>query len=159
MTTGLQLLDRLDRTFEGGGEGYVARRLLSFLAVHPDTTHITLQLVHQISAEPSGTPATQSASAVRSVVSDAVAVRALQFLSAGANNVLEAKFELIEDDREDVAPYILSDEEVRAVLTEGINPISGEHDPDISRKVVIFFAPTVNMTPLLAEYGARGGAE
>jgi len=162
MAAALHLLERLDRTFEGGGEGAVARKLLSFLAQHPTTTHITLQLVRQIALERSEhgdsavvRPRTQVSPTLET---DAMAVRTLQYLSAGADGVLEAKFELIEEDREDLAPYVLTDEEVREVMAAGINPISGEYDPDIKRKVVIFFAPTHEMADLLAAYVAGGGA-
>lgn len=161
MAATLQLLERLDRTFEGGGEGAVARKLLSFLVKHPATTHITLQLVRQIALERferrDGAAGNLRNQAGPNLETDAVAVRMLQYLSAGADGVLEAKFELIEEDREDLAPYVLTDEEVRAVVAAGINPISGEYDPDIKRKVVIFFAPTHEMAHLLAAYAADGG--
>jgi hypothetical protein len=147
MTTSEQLLERLDRTFEGGVEGVVARKILSFLIEHRETTHITLQLVRQIAFERADPAA------------DAVAVRTLQYLSAGADSVLETKFELIEDGREDLAPYILSDEEVGCVLSEGINPLSGEFDPEIKRKVVVFFAPTEYMKKLLSEHASTKGAQ
>lgn len=122
-----ELIEKIGRTFGDGAEREVAKYLLSFLAKCPATMHITLHLMREL---------TPGASTGRL---DPAIVRTLQYLSGDGVRVLDTKFELIE---ENVLPVPLTQEEVKSVLDHQVNPITGELDPDIRSKVVIYFCPS-----------------
>ena len=122
-TTPLQLLDRL---YGRGIEYEVASHLIDFLARHAETTYINLQLVRQL------TPGAMAGA------HDKAIVRTLQFLSGDGVGVLDVGFELFDD--EDHA-HKISNDEARAALEFHINPLTGEQDADIRRRLAMYFAP------------------
>lgn len=130
MQTAPELLDHLGRVFGQGTEYAVAQRLLDFLSTHADTTYINLQLVRQL------TPGAQAGA------HDTAIVRTLQFLSGDAVRVLDVRFEFFDDDDH---AHRLTTDEVRAALDFSINPLTGEEDPEIRRRVAMYFAPTAEV--------------
>ena len=127
-----QLLGPLDR-IHGGCEGDIARRLLSFLDTYRDTTHVTIQLVRQLTPD------------IKVSGVDAAILRTLQFLAGDGVQCLETRFELIEPDHE---PIELSDDDVATVMSDGTHPITGEVSVDIKDQVFLYFRPTINVAKL-----------
>jgi hypothetical protein len=134
-----QLIQRLNRIFGDGVERQVAEAIFEFLVEFPGTTHITISLVRRLTN-------------VNTRVQDAAILRTLQYLAGGSINVLNSQFELMEGD---MPPIVLTDDEVGQVLSLGMNPITGQVDPEIKSKVAIFFTPTAEMlSQLAAESGS-----
>lgn len=79
----------------------------------------------------------------------------MQYLAGDSLRALNTKFELIEDE---LMQHILTDEELNAVLTLGINPVTGEHDPAIKEKVGVFFTPSDELLTALGAFKKEGGA-
>lgn len=133
MQTSTQVLQQLESIF-GAAECTAAKHLFAYLNLHPEASHITLQLTRRI-IESAGFQAPDSS-----------LVKTLQFLSAESVGLLSTSFELVIDDQ---TPYNLTIEEVKLVMAEKVNPISGESDPTIESKVSIFFSPTDAMRVML----------
>jgi len=144
MSSERQLLDEFQRIFGQGPEYEIAQQLLSFLARNADTTYINLQLVRQLT--PGGHAGDR----------DSAIVRTLQFLCGDAVHVLEVGFELFDDEEH---AHKLSKDEVRVALEANVNPLTGERDPDIRRRVAMYFAPTVEVMTFLADKSSPPGAQ
>lgn len=126
MLTSTELLERLERTFGRGSERLAAESLFSFLTRYPETTHVNLQLMRQrLPGAASGEK-------------DVEILRALQFLAGDGIAFLETKFEIL--DHED-HPCELDTQVVKEALAFKVNPLTGDEDPDVAAKIVMFFAP------------------
>jgi hypothetical protein len=126
MVTSTELLERLERTFGRGSERLAAESLFNFLTQYPETTHISLQLMRQrIPGAASGRK-------------DVEILRALQFLAGDGIKFLETRFEILDPDDH---PQELDLQVVKEALTFKVNPLTGENDPDVSAKIIMFFAP------------------
>ncbi|WP_139201097.1 hypothetical protein [Polaromonas sp. JS666] len=136
MATTAQLLDRLERTFGVGTERLIAISLLDFLAAHAGTSHINLQLVRQL------TPQAESGNL------DHVILRTLQFLAGDAIGILDTRFEIFDEDQH---PHGLEKSMVKEALSSQINPLTGDADPEVSRKIYMFFTPVPEALSLLSE--------
>jgi hypothetical protein len=122
-----KIFDQLERTFEQGAEYAFAIQLFDFFKNYPKTTHITLQLARQIALKN------------EFKFEDVEIVRALTFLAGDSVQVLATGFELIEDDE---SVHTLTADELGVILSDSINPITGDVDPDIKEKVALFFSLT-----------------
>ncbi|MDO9294250.1 MAG: hypothetical protein Q7U09_21920 [Hydrogenophaga sp.] len=126
MLTSTELLERLERTFGRGSERLVAESLFSFLTRYPETTHVSLQLMRQrIPGAGSGEK-------------DVEILRALQFLAGDGIALLETKFEIFDLENH---PCELDKQVVKEALALKVNPLTGDDDPDVAAKIVMFFAP------------------
>lgn len=126
MLTSTELLERLERTFGRGSERLVAESLFSFLTRYPETTHVNLQLMRQrIPGAGSGEK-------------DVAILRALQFLAGDGIALLETKFEILDLENH---PFELDKQVVKEALALKVNPLTGDDDPDVAAKIVMFFAP------------------
>lgn len=133
------LFASMRRAFGGDAEGELARALFGFLEEHPATSHVTLQLMRNMAAGST----------------DVHIVRTLQFLAGDNIQLLLTKFELIEDG--DLEPVPLSVEEASVATAENVNPVSGDYDADVSKKIAVFFSPTDHLRELLASSSMRDG--
>jgi hypothetical protein len=119
-----KIFTQLKRTFENGMEVLVADQLFEFLRGYPKTSHITLQLIRQIGSKN------------HLKFGDAEIVRALTFLSGDSVQVLSTGFEFVDDDE---SVHLLTNDQLSEILSDSINPLSGEVDPYIKEKVTMFF--------------------
>lgn len=126
MLTSTELLERLERTFGRGSERLAAEKLLEFLTRYDKTTHVSLQLMRQL------TPGATSGG------KDVEILRALQFLAGDGISFLEAKFEILDADDH---PHELDTQVVRDALAHKVNPLTGDDDPEIAAKIIMFFSP------------------
>jgi hypothetical protein len=133
---------QLQRTFEEGAECVVASQLFEFLKEFPQTSHITLQMVRQIGVKN------------QSKFEDTVILRALTFLAGDSVQVLATSFELIEDDD---TVHTLTDEELSFILSDLINPLTGDVDLDIEEKVAMFFSLTEKARKFFAKLNGEKG--
>jgi hypothetical protein len=125
-------LDRLSRIFAGGKEPAIARHLLDFLAANDKTTHITLQLVRQLTPGAAGGKL------------DAAIFRTLQFLAGDAVRFLDTRFELLDNEQR---PHDLSDEQAREAMLHHVDPLTGDQDPEIESRLLIYFSPNHEVAP------------
>lgn len=119
-----KIFTQLKRTFENGTEVLVADQLFEFLRGYPKTSHITLHLIRQIGIKN------------HLKFGDAEIVRALTFLSGDSVQVLSTGFEFVDDDE---SVHLLTNDQLSEILSDSINPLSGEVDPSIKEKVTMFF--------------------
>jgi hypothetical protein len=136
MSVHSELLISLQRAFGEGQEATVADNLLGFLAKHSETNHISLQLVRQL------TPGAAEGALDRTIL------RVLQYLSGDSARLLDLKFEIygLDDQVHD-----LTDEEAQIALREQIDPLTGDYDPSISKRVGIYFAPIQERLNLISK--------
>lgn len=130
------ILERLTSVYGRGVESDVAARLFDFISNHTETTHISLQLLRQM------TPGGSSGAL------DAAIVRSLNFLAGDAVQVLDTCFEFIDDS--DHPHHLTTDEAKDAVLLK-LNPLTGESDPTVPSRVVIYFSPTDEALAMLSK--------
>jgi len=126
MATSTELYERLERAFGRGSERVVAERLIGFLTEHRETSHINLQLVRQLT--PDAASGTQ----------DQAILRTLLFLAGDGIALLSTRFEIL--DAED-HPHGLERQDVKDALSLGVNPLTGERDPEVAAKIHMYFAP------------------
>ncbi len=124
------LLASMRRTFDGDAESVLARALLDFVGAYPSTSHITPPLVRRLVTEFGG-------------ALDVPIVRTLQYLSGPGVQLLDMRFELLQDGV--LEPVLLTDDDVAHATRDKVNPISGESDVDVEKKIAIFFSPTALM--------------
>jgi hypothetical protein len=121
------LFERLGKVMVGRSSPVIARELLNFIGAHPDTSHITIQLVKQLTLHELGEDL------------DKQILLTLQFLAGDEVQVLEPRFELIEQDGH---PVELSRDDVAVVIQENVNPLTGEYVENIKECVFLYFSPT-----------------
>ena len=127
------LLSVIERVYgERAPEREVASALLSFLA-EKSPRHITFQLVRDV--VPGGAHGAL----------DAAIARTLQYLSGDGAGVLRLRFEFL--DGHDI-PHALDEVEVKTAMTDDVNPLTGERDPDVRRRLIPYFEPTEDLKPL-----------
>jgi hypothetical protein len=131
-----ELWHRVKSLFGEGPETELTRRLIGFLSAHTDTSHISFQLVRQLAPPGDGTERDRSI------------LRTLQFLSGDEVKLLEIKYELF-DEIEGV--HDLSDEEAQSALTNKVDPITGNPDPNIAERVGLYFSPTPGTIDMLSQ--------
>lgn len=136
MSAHTELLTSLQRAFGDGQEAAVANSLLRFLAEHSKTNHISLQLVRQL------TPGAADGAFDRAIL------RVLQFLSGDNARILDLKFEIYGHDDE---VHDLTDQEAQIALREQIDPMTGDYDPSISKRVGVYFAPIQEQLNFIAK--------
>jgi len=136
------IIERLTHAYGRGVEREVAERLLSFLSSHAETTHVSLQLLRQM------TPGAGSGNL------DAEIVRSLSFLAGDSVQVLDACFEFIDESDQ---PHALTTEEAKDAVTMRLNPLTGEPDPTVPERVVIYFSPTDEAKAMLRGNATSGG--
>lgn len=124
MATNEQVIIRLERAFGAGAERDIALSLLGFLDDHRDTSHINLQLVRQL------------AIGGQSGGLDLEILRTLQFLAGDAIGLLETCFEIFDDQD---CPHGIANEVVKDAIELQLNPLTGEADPDVAKKIFMFF--------------------
>lgn len=132
-----EVLRRVRDTWGSLRETIVAEAILSFLEQHAAAANIPFATFLKV-AQLAGC---RENATVSNVVS---------YLSGPGVDVLTIKFEMIDDEshvRE------LEDDEVDGIYERGINPLTGEEDPDIKEKILMFFAPSENFRRI-----ARGGS-
>lgn len=136
-----QILASVDRVFgpNSGVEKSVTKSLLDFLSKNPATSHISLQLVRQL------TPNSSKGQF------DHVILRTLQYLAGDAVGFLDIRFEIIEGDEE---PVELEKQVVKEALSMSVNPLTGESDVQIATKIFMFFCPTQEAIRSLANQNA-----
>lgn len=130
MTDLASSLDSVAQVFGNGEERAAAEFLLRFLLSHPSTKHVNIGLVKELSG------------ARRP--SDKAVLRTLHFLAGESVGILSMKFEYLNDDEE---PEDIDDDEARSAVQAGINPFTGEYDPECGRKLLIYFEPTGSLLP------------
>lgn len=128
------------RVFPGGEEADIAQRVLRFVVDHSTTTHIDLQLVRQIVPE-------AAAGAY-----DRQILRTLQYLAGDAAKALEVRFEMIRSDDDIIQLEPTDVQEIRQHL---VDPVSGEEDPTILERIIIYFSPTDLFLQMIIEEHAR----
>lgn len=143
MPAAAHILEVLGRVLGQGKEYEVAQLLLDFLSEHGETTYVNLQLVRQL------TPGAGAGA------HDSAIVRALQLLSGDAVRVLDVHFEIFDDDDH---PHKLTNEEAKEALHHEVNPLTGTRDPEIRRRVAMYFAPTEEVMRSLNAGSDRSGA-
>lgn len=121
-----QLLSQLHRSLGDGVEFEAACQLLEFLVKHSKTTYINLQLMRQITPGAAGG------------VYDSALLKALQVLAGDGVKILNLGFEFFDEEDQ---PHKLTSDEALAALEGEINPITGDPEPDVRKKVAIYFAP------------------
>jgi hypothetical protein len=127
MDSAEKVIDRLERAFGVGAERDIAWALIIFLSTNKDTSHINLQLVRQLTANG------------KSGGLDREILRTLQFLAGDGIGLLETKFEIFDEEEH---PHGIENDVVRDAIALRLNPLTGEADPDIAKKIFMFFSPT-----------------
>ena len=128
-----QVLARLERTFGAGAERDIARTLMDFLIAHKETSHINLQLVRQLTK---GGDSGQF---------DGEILRTLQFLAGDAIGLLETKFEIFDEADQ---PHGIDNSVVKEAIFLQLNPLTGEADPQVDKKIFMFFSPSSHSVDL-----------
>ena len=118
-------LNSLTEVFGDGDERVAAEKTLGFLLDHPNTRHINIGLVRQITRDGS--------------ISDQAILRTLQFLAGDSIGILSPKFEFLDADDE---PQDISVEEAKIAALDQINPFSGVFDPECGQRLLLYFEPT-----------------
>ena len=122
-----QILDRLVRAFGVGTEQDIARKLMQFLVEHEEAAHINLQLVRQL------TEGGESGGLDREIL------RTLQFLAGDGIGLLETKFEIFDEQDN---PHNIDNLVVRDAINLQLNPLTGERDPQVEKKIFMYFSPS-----------------
>ena len=106
-------------------EAEAGRAIVDFLALHTDAVHISFSQLFAVADE------------VR-IKDRAVVLNIINYFTGADLNLLTTGFEYIED--ETVQP--LDIEQVRAAKFNNINPVTGDEDSDIGKKIFMFFKPS-----------------
>lgn len=100
--------------------------ILAFIAEHPQTIHIPFSRLREIARE-------------ASLSDPEVVARVVQYLTGADTHLLDVAGELVGDDD---MPHFLDDEEFSLATTAGINPLTGDVDPELPRKLFVYFRPS-----------------
>lgn len=106
-------------------EAEAGRAIVDFLALHTDAVHISFAQLFAVADE-------------ARIKDRAVVLNIINYFTGADLNLLKTGFEFIED--EIVQPLDL--EQVRAAKYNKINPITGDEDGDIGKKIFMFFTPS-----------------
>lgn len=108
-----------------GEELLLSLLILAFIAEHPGTIHIPFSRLLEIAREAS--------------LDDAgVVPKVVQYLTGADTHLLDIAGELIGDDD---LPHMLDNEEFNLAIT-GINPLTGDTDPELPSKLFVYFRPS-----------------
>lgn len=136
-----KLLSKLERVFGKGVESEVTRKLLGHLSRHVETTYINLQMVRQVAF---GSDTAEH---------DIEVVRTLQYLSGDGVRILAMGFELLDNTE---PPRRLTKEEARVALEQGLDPLTGNFDLTIRRRVSLWFSPTDEFAEMVGSPRLKG---
>ncbi|WP_339091641.1 hypothetical protein [Variovorax paradoxus] len=119
-------LEYVAQVLGGGAERGIAKEVIRFLEEKPNTKHITIQLVRQL------TPGAERGELDRAII------KTLQVLAGEHLRLLDTRFELFDSEN---VPHDLTDDELSAAIELGINPLTGHEEVDIRSKILMYFAP------------------
>jgi len=116
-------------------EAEAGRVIVDFLAEHTDAAHISFAQLFDVAWQ-------------AKIKDQAAVLNIVNYLTGGDLNLLKTGFEYIDD--EIIQP--LDIEQVRAAKYQKINPLTGDEDADVGKKIFMFFMPSeLAKTVLVAE--------
>lgn len=126
----IQNRDDFDRcireAWPDGEERRLSLSIVQFIADHPDTYHIPYARLQELAR-------------AALLKNPEVVPRVIQYLTGADSNLLDIAGELFESDEE---PRALDEDEFNLAASEGINPLTGDFDPNLPQKIFVFFRPT-----------------
>lgn len=122
-----------------GAEQRLSLSILEFIAEHPNTFHIPFARLQEIARE-------------THLVNPDVVPRVVQYLTGADSHLLDVAGELFEEDDE---PRALDDAEFKLAVSDGINPLTGDYDPTLPKKLFVYFRPSRLAQEVL--WGAHAG--
>ncbi|WP_128140947.1 hypothetical protein OPV09_02230 [Janthinobacterium sp. TB1-E2] len=120
-----EVREALESIWRGRQEADFGRVVVEYLSLHLDAKHIPVSEFFKIAHNVN-------------ISAPDVILNIVNFFSGAHINLLDAGFEYIEkDDIED-----LDSDQVRAAYDGKINPLTGQHDEDVAKKIFMYFLPS-----------------